>query len=131
MKKVLFALMLLISCASFAQKHTTFCEIVGTGKLLSNKVKVQIDFGQATPYFKSYQTFLVDENGKKIEFNSMVDAMNQLAKLGWKFEQAYVITVDQGVSKQNVYHWLLSKEIESDEEVREGIMTEQDFKNKD
>ena len=29
----------------------TYCELVGTGRFLSNKVTVQIDFGQVTKFF--------------------------------------------------------------------------------
>ena len=65
--------------------------------------------------------------GKKIEFNSMVDAMNYLAKFRWKFEQAYVVTNES--TNQNVYHWLLSKDIVSDDEIREGIITQKDFED--
>lgn len=46
-----------------------------------------------------------DENGKNIEFNSMVDAMNYFGKQGWEFVQAYAVTM----GNQNVYHWLLKK----------------------
>jgi len=38
----------------------------------------------------------------------MIDAMNFMGAKGWEFVQAYVVTV----GKQNVYHWLLKKEIE-------------------
>lgn len=127
MRKLLLFVMLLFSVCAFAQRHKTFCQIVGTGNFLGTKVKVQIDFGQYTPYFSKYKTFMVDDSGEKIEFNSMIDAMNYLAKFRWKFEQAYVITVNNGIGMQNVYHWLLSKDVESDDEIREGIMTKQDF----
>ena len=67
---------------------------------------------------------LVDENGKKITFNSMVDAMNYMGKLGWEFEQAYVVTTNN----QNVYHWLLSKDVVDNDEAEEGITTKGQFK---
>ena len=70
---------------------------------------------------------MVDESGKEIEFNSMVDAMNYLAKFRWKFEQAYVVTNEN--TNQNIYHWLLSKDIVSDDEIREGIITQKDFED--
>ena len=44
----------------------------------------------------------------------MVDAMNYMGKLGWEFEQAYVVTLGSGASGSNVYHWLLSKYIGED-----------------
>ena len=60
------------------------------------------------------------------EFNSMVDAMNYMGKRNWEFEQAYVVTT----SNQNVYHWLLSKEVTSDEQIKEGFMTKEEFDKK-
>ncbi len=62
-----------------------------------------VDFGQAASYFEDKS--LRDENGNRIVFNSMVDAMNYMGRDGWEFVQAYVVTVGQ----QNVYHWLLKK----------------------
>ncbi len=122
MKKTLLAVMLVASIRCFAQEKTqkTFCELVGTGKLFSNKVTITVDFGQETSFWTGYSNqYLVDEEGKAIKFNSMVDAMNFMGKLGWEFEQAYVVST----SSQNVYHWLLSKEIVEGEEQTEGIMT--------
>lgn len=37
-------------------------------------------------------SFLVDENGEKMNFNSMIDAVNYLAKLGWELILAYPVT---------------------------------------
>ena len=67
---------------------------------------------------------LVDSNGKKIVFNSMVDGMNYMGKFGWKFAQAYAITIGQS----NVYHWLLYKDIVEDSEIVEGFMTKDQYK---
>ncbi len=127
MKKLfLITLLAVLATTTVAQeRHRTFCEIVGTGKFLSAKVRVQIDFGQKRSYWNQYKNFMVDETGKRIEFYSMVDAMNYLAKFRWKFEQAYVVTV----GGENVYHWLLSKDIVSDDEIREGIITQKDFED--
>lgn len=93
---LLFVALLVCFTINANEPHKVFCELLGTQKFLSAKVTVEIDMGQ-NPYESSK---LVDEKGKKITFNSMVDAMNYMGKLGWKFEQAYVITV----SNQNVYH---------------------------
>lgn len=126
MRKLLFVLLLIIPLLSFAQekKRKVFCELVGTGKFMSSKVTVKVDFGQSTSFwYGSSNQGLVDEKGKNIEFNSMVDAMNYMGALGWEFEQAYVVTV----SNQNVYHWLLSKEILSDENIKDGFKTKEDF----
>ena len=82
-----------------------YCELVGTQKLFSTKVTVQVDYGEERKFFKD--TRMRDEQTGKVQsFNSMVDALNYLGESGWEFVQAYVVTVGQ----QNVYHWLLKKE---------------------
>lgn len=129
MKKLLFAALMFfaLSGTSYAQKpFKVFIELLGHQKgLFSDKVKITVDYGQAQTFFnkKKNQT-LVDENGKKIAFNSMVDAMNYFGEAGWDFEQAYVVT-DDG---ESVYHWLLSKEVTSPEQITEGFNTRSMYK---
>lgn len=107
----------------------TYCEIVGTGNLTGTKVKIEIDFGQAQKFWSKHSdNFLVDADGKEIKFNSMVDALNYMAQFGWRFEQAYVITENTGMSKQNVYHYLLSRELKEGEGIDAGIYTRGDYK---
>ena len=106
-----------------AKASKVYCQLLGRGQLFSTKVMVQVDFGQESGWFKDHR--LVDENGKPITFNSMVDAMNYMATLGWEFEQAYVITTNG----QNVYHWLLSKYIGEEESSGDGIVTKQQIKD--
>lgn len=98
-----------------------YCELLGTAKFLSNKVIVSVDFGQEQKLFSSQA--LVDENGAPIVFNSMIDAMNKMAEMGWEFEQAYVVTVGSGNTSANVYHWLLSKYIAEGESAGDGLKT--------
>lgn len=134
MKKLLFISMLLFSISSFAQDPwnptRVYCEIVGTGNLTGTKVKIEIDFGQAKHFWTgSTDKFLVDKSGKEITFNSMVDALNYMSQFGWRFEQAYVVTENSSMSKQNVYHYLLSKELSGDTEMDSGIYTRRDFKD--
>ncbi|MBC8464356.1 MAG: hypothetical protein H8D62_01640 [Bacteroidetes bacterium] len=84
-----------------------YIQIVGTSKLLSTKVSIQIDFGQATKFMKGGKEKIVtDENGKLVQFNSMIDALNFMSKNGYSFESAYALTI----GNQNVYHFLLRKE---------------------
>lgn len=115
MKKILFTLMLFVSTIScFAQeKHNAYCEIVGTTKLLSTKVTVEVDFGQSA----WADAHLYNETGKKIAFNSMMDALNYMGKRGWKLTQTYALTC----GSSNVYHYVLVKQVEKDEEITEGF----------
>ena len=132
MKRFLIAFVLLLAMVgAFAQsqdENRVYCELVGSPGLFSSKVKVTIDFGQETSYWKgSKDQQLVDADGNDIKFNSMVDAMNFMGKNGWKFVQAYTI----GDGKNGyVYRWLLYKDVKDDSEVLEGFMTKEQFKNK-
>lgn len=130
MKKLLLTLVIaFVAVSVFAQTDGTrrvYCELLGVQKgLFSSKVKITVDFGQETNFWKGTKDQqLVDENGKNIDFNSMIDGMNYMGNNGWKFVQAYVITE----GPQNVYHWLLYKDVKSEEEIYEGFMTKEQFK---
>ena len=120
MKKSLFVLPL-IFLALFSEAQTVndiplkdikteYIQIVGTSKLLSTKLTIEIDFGQANKIFDGNDTQLKDNDGKRIVFNSMIDALNFMSSNGYEFVQAYAITV----SNQNIYHYLMRKTKASD-----------------
>ncbi|MDP4238615.1 MAG: hypothetical protein Q8904_03985 [Bacteroidota bacterium] len=115
MKKGLFFFVVfsMISLSMFSQevnhKSYAFCELVGTGNLLGTKVTVSIDFGQKKSFFQS--NVLLDAEGKPIKFNSMIDAMNSMGSKGWEFVQAFVVSAGSGTYSNNVYHYVLKKEV--------------------
>lgn len=82
-----------------------FVQIVGTSKLLSNKLTIEIDFGQENKFWNTKDTQVRDENGQLMIFNSMIDALNFMSKNGYNFINAHTITI----GNQNVYHYLLKK----------------------
>ena len=129
MRKVFLSILTaIIAIAAMAQSnepYMAFVELKGYQKgLFSTKVTVTVDFGQEVSFLKqSKDTKLVDEQGNDIVFNSMVDAMNFMSKRGWDFAQAYVVT-DGG---QNVYHWLLKKEVTDDSQITTGLNLKADF----
>lgn len=83
-----------------------YLQIVGTSRLLSNKVTIEIDFGQHSKFFGSgKETQIKDKDGKKLVFNSMIDALNFMSSNGYSFVQAYAISENN----QNVYHYLMRK----------------------
>ncbi|MCX4294449.1 hypothetical protein [Muribaculum intestinale] len=113
-------LMFTFSSVASAEEPTqrVYAELLGTGTNflnLNKNVKVSVDLGQFQSATKAYT--LLDENGKDIKFNSMVAAMNYMGERGWKFVQAYVVTV----SNQNVLHWLLYKDITDPAQIKEGL----------
>lgn len=113
-------LMFGIGTTASAEEPTqrVYAELLGTSTNflnLNKNVKVSVDLGQFQSATKAYT--LLDENGKDIKFNSMVAAMNYMGERGWKFIQAYVVTV----SNQNVLHWLLYKDITDPAQIKEGL----------
>jgi len=79
--------------------------IVETAKVFSNKITIEIDFGQKNKYWSAKDTQVKDENGKLVNFNSMIDALNFMSKNGYEFVDAYSVNIGQ----QNVYHWMMRK----------------------
>lgn len=83
-----------------------YVQIVGTSKLMSNKVNIEIDFGQENKFFSSrHDTMIKDSKGKKVVFQSMIDALNFMYANGYKFEGANAFTV----GSQNIFHFMLRK----------------------
>ena len=114
MKKIILFITLFI-CAISSKAQTVndlpikdidveYVQIVGTSKLFSTKLIIQIDFGQRTKFFSSgKETIVKNEEGEALDFNSMIDALNFMSKNGFEFVNAYAITM----GNQNVYHYLL------------------------
>ena len=70
-----------------------------------NKCTIEIDFGQLNKLWSADDTKLIGEDGKQLEFNSMIDALNFMYKNNYEFVTAYVLTM----GNQNVYHYLLKR----------------------
>lgn len=127
MKKLfVLAVGLLLCAVAFAQEnkpYKVYCEIVSHARVLSNKVDVELDFGQASGFWTGDRR-LYDENGKNIVFNSMLDAANYMARRGWELEEAFpVISINSGDSGNTSYHWVMSKLVTDDSQITEGLIT--------
>jgi hypothetical protein len=117
MKKLLFTISIGLFCLIDIYSQTVndvpikdidvdYVEIVGTSRVLSNKLSIEMDFGQENKLFSSDKdTRVKDVNGRNMIFNSMIDALNFMIKNGYEFVQAYAFAA----SNQNVYHYLLRK----------------------
>lgn len=119
MKKV--TLIALLTCASllgFSQEKATelskkeakeeYCMILASTKLLSTKVNIAVDFGQEWSFWKDKRS-LKDANGKKLEFDSVIDALNYMSSQGWEFVNAYSLTT----SGQNVLHYVMKRDLKT------------------
>lgn len=80
-----------------------FVEIVAAAKFMSQKVTVQVDYGQKYKMGQLQKIKGID--GKNKVFMSVVDALNYMDKNGWDFVTNYVVTEQN----QNVYHYLFKK----------------------
>lgn len=100
--------LLLVTTSINAQEDTSmveqYCEVVSTARLLSNKVTINIDYGEERSIWKDYR--LRDDEGKLKKFNSVIDAINYLGKEGWKLVNAFPVTVGNSAS---VYHYVFKK----------------------
>ncbi|MCW3161253.1 hypothetical protein [Chryseobacterium oryctis] len=107
----------LIAFASFAFSQTVndvpikdidveYVQIIGTGRSLSTKVNVEIDFGQETKSisFKN-GTSIKDEKGRNMKFNSMMDALNFMSANGYSFQFAYTMNDE----KDKAIYYILKK----------------------
>ncbi|GAB0157077.1 hypothetical protein CHRYSEOSP005_23460 [Chryseobacterium sp. Alg-005] len=83
-----------------------YVQIIGTGRSLSTKVDVEIDFGQETKSisFKN-GTNIKDERGRNMKFNSMMDALNFMSANGYTFQFAYTSNDE----KDRAIYYILKK----------------------
>lgn len=98
-------------------KHPVYCELVGYNFWGAGKVKARLDMGRKVPNREGFE--YIYEDGKKKKFNTMMEVLNYMAKRGWTVHSSYVVS--EGMSHNNVLHFLLIKFITSDEEIEEGL----------
>lgn len=132
MKKILFVL-LLMTCSTMinAQEkqklHRTYMELLGYGNVFDTKADVYLDFGQHDNYWTGMpNTTVINEKGKRIDFNNMVDAMNYMSERGWNFVQS-CFAKD---GNKTVYRWLLCKDFADKSEIMKRLTVKQDMKEK-
>ena len=108
MKKILTLALLFFALNSFSQdteKVEQYCKVVVTGRMLSTKVVISVDYGEERSVWKDNR--LKNEDGKLVKFNSEIDALNYLGKQGWKLVNAYPISMPNTAP---VYHYVFRKE---------------------
>src|SRR4051794_26024826 len=108
MKKVFTVVSLLIvTFASSAQTDTAkveqYCQVIATPTLLSNKVTIDIDFGEQKSFWRDNRFNTYDGTFKK--FNTIIDALNFMGKEGWIFINAYPVRNNES----EIYHFGFKK----------------------
>src|SRR3954464_12407876 len=104
MKKILAAgIFLFVTFTSYSQADTStieqYCQVIATPRLLSNKVTIEIDFGEERSFWKDNRLRTYEGTFKK--FNSIIDALNFMGKEGWLFINAYPVRYNDG----EIYHF--------------------------
>lgn len=122
MKKLLICMVVLLATiTAVAQTKTVYCmvESVPTNLVgMGSKCQIQVDFGQGEDIWKGgNDNFVVDDEGKVIKFNSIVEALNYMVNRGWRVHSETVLVQNN----QKFYHWLMEKEISPDEDVSKGV----------
>ena len=108
MEKIfIISIILFTSLVSFSQNDTTkieqYCEVVATPRLLSNKVTIDVNYGEEKSIWKD--TRLKNDEGKLKKFNTVIDALNYMGKEGWIFVNAFPVT--NGTTQ--IYHYAFKK----------------------
>jgi hypothetical protein len=95
------------SFRSFSQSDTTkveqYCEVIATPKLFSNKVTIDINYGEEKSFWRDNR--LKSDEGKLKKFNSVIDALNYMGKDGWVFVNAFPVNV----GNTQIYHYGFKK----------------------
>ncbi|GAB4039414.1 hypothetical protein [Spirosoma gilvum] len=92
-----------------AQSDTTkieqYCQVVANRNFFSNKVVIDIDFGEEKSLLREY--WVKEYGGKVRKFNTIIDALNFMGKEGWVFINAFPVHM----ANTEVYHFAFKKVI--------------------
>ena len=100
-------------------KYPVYCDLKAYNFWGVGKVKVMLDMGAVSNGGGSFES-LYDEDGKQIKFNTVMAAVNYMAKKGWILDKTYYVTEGAG---RAVLHYVLVKRVKNDSEIRAGLIT--------
>jgi hypothetical protein len=103
MKKLLItACLILLGLSVYSQqKKWEYFDVWIENRVYSNSVTVHVDSGQHVNYIQNSQ--IKDESGKRIIFNSVVDALNYFGNIGWELVQVYI-------TDSTDFHYVMKRE---------------------
>ena len=104
MKFIFTSSLLLFSFICFSQDTAMveqYCKVIVWDASLLSNTTIDVNFGEKRSSWKDYT--LRNENGKRMQFNSEVDALNYLGKRGWKLVNAFA-------AKDSSYWYIFKKE---------------------
>ena len=104
-------------------KYPVYCDLKAYNFWGVGKVKVMLDMGAVSNGGGSFES-LYGEDGKQIKFNTVMAAVNYIAKRGWSLEKTYYIS--EGMKQQAVIHYVMMKRVKNDSEIRDGLITKEE-----
>jgi hypothetical protein len=107
MKKIILLVFILASVNVFAQDTTKveqYCRLVAFNKLLSNRVNIDVDFGDERKFFTDNR-LRDEETGRLKKFNTVVDALNYMGSQGWVLVNAFPVVEGSSYT----YHYYFKK----------------------
>lgn len=128
MKKIILIFFLVsISFLGIAQSNGSktieqYCSLNVMPRLLSNKVNIDIDYGNPRKLFSFKDNRVKDDNGKAKKFNTAVEALNYMSAQGWKLVNAMAITEGGNA----VYRYIMRREIAVTDEEKKKIEEDAD-----
>lgn len=93
MKKILLLVLVTGSLQAMAQDSTRveqYCRLVAQNRLLSNRVNIDVDYGDERKLF-SDNRMRDEETGRVKKFNTVVDALNYMGSQGWILVNAFPV----------------------------------------
>ena len=100
------ALLFFMNCSAQEDesKVEQYCELVATPRLLSNRVTIDVDYGEERSVWRDNR--LKQDNGRVKKFNSTIDALNYMARDGWRLVNAFPVS---NSNNTYVYHYVFRK----------------------
>src|SRR5450432_4157642 len=92
---------LVLNAQADTSKVEQYCQVIATPRLLSNKVTIDIDFGEEKSFWRDCRLKAYDGRFKK--FNTIIDALNYMGRDGWIFINAYPV-----IYQEQNFHFVLS-----------------------
>lgn len=86
--------------------NAEYVQIKGVPVLLKNKLRILIDFGQFSRSLSTKDQVIVDAEGRRMQFNSMIEALNFMSANGYEFVQAYGVSIN---NNEIEHYYLLRK----------------------
>lgn len=139
MKKILIVMMyafvsMFVAKAQVQDSPTTmkvYCEVMCVQyNLFKGDVNAAVDFGIADKAKNADGWIYNPETNKKMSFASPMSVFAFMAKHGWEYKDAIIITESSNMKgKQNVWHFILTKEMPLDC-TPEDIVGDIDYRNK-